>query len=273
MLLALVGLAHVADAGSRTPPRSIDVLSEVAASHEATVLHTFWSEAPAALGNRLPCLALRATSLGPKKMNQKWVARLRTALGSEEDWVEPDSIEGTRWLPAQRDPSAITIRLEGSPNTLVLRVLPAERLIAVLDREGLCGIFVLDERYEGIDALLREALPGDPALARLADDSRKTPETPPYGAIAVCDRSPEAIEKSPPLYPDFLREHGVDGTVVLGVLVDARGRGVETRVVRSVPELESAAVLAVEQWRFTPAMWRGEPLPAWIEVPVRFNLH
>ncbi len=82
-----------------------------------------------------------------------------------------------------------------------------------------------------------------------------------------------AIRRVSPRYPDAAREKGIDGTVIVHVLVDTEGIVRDTRVTHSIPELDEASVLAVRQWRFTPAMWRGRPVAAWLEIPVKFSLN
>ena len=51
------------------------------------------------------------------------------------------------------------------------------------------------------------------------------------------------------------------------------GTVADVRIVKSIPPLDSAAAAAVRQWRFKPAMASGQPVAAWVEVPVRFTLH
>ncbi len=78
-----------------------------------------------------------------------------------------------------------------------------------------------------------------------------------------------------PEYPRRARLAGIEGEVVLEVIVDRHGRVAhEVKVVRSVPELERAAVAAVQRWRFRPARDRqGTAVAVVMEVPVRFVLH
>jgi protein TonB len=44
-------------------------------------------------------------------------------------------------------------------------------------------------------------------------------------------------------------------------------------VVKSVPVLDDAAVAAVKQWVFKPALSNNKPVAVWVAVPVRFHLH
>jgi len=54
---------------------------------------------------------------------------------------------------------------------------------------------------------------------------------------------------------------------------DGRIEPEHTRVVRSVPALDAAALSAVGQWRFTPALGhQGRPVRVIVEIPVNFSL-
>ncbi|NOT33493.1 MAG: energy transducer TonB [Candidatus Eisenbacteria bacterium] len=55
-------------------------------------------------------------------------------------------------------------------------------------------------------------------------------------------------------------------------LVFRDGSVAETRVVRSIPMLDDAAVDCVRQWRFTPGMTNGEPVAVWVTIPIKFSL-
>ena len=80
---------------------------------------------------------------------------------------------------------------------------------------------------------------------------------------------------TPPTYPTQALRAGVEGTVLLKVLVDAGGKPVQVAIERSSGSrtLDEAArrhVLAA--WRFHPAMREGRAIEAWALVPVQFNL-
>jgi protein TonB len=97
-------------------------------------------------------------------------------------------------------------------------------------------------------------------------------ELPQFGQYVYVEELPEAITKAAPLYPDIAREAGVDGQVVVQALVGKDGRVKDTRVVKSIPMLDQAAVDAVKQWVFKPALSNNKPVAVWVAVPVRFSL-
>ncbi len=88
------------------------------------------------------------------------------------------------------------------------------------------------------------------------------------------DEPPVPIATPLPQYPARARELGIEGRVVLRIIVDRRGAvEPDVKVVESIPLLEAAAVAAVRGWRFRPGRGRdGAPVRVWLEVPLRFAL-
>ncbi|EPX59863.1 hypothetical protein D187_002607 [Cystobacter fuscus DSM 2262] len=86
---------------------------------------------------------------------------------------------------------------------------------------------------------------------------------------------PRVLQQIKPQYPRSARNDGIEGLVLVRVIIGVDGR-IEpgsTRVVRSVAALDAAAVSAVSQWRFSPALGRqGRPVRVIVEIPVQFSL-
>jgi protein TonB len=96
---------------------------------------------------------------------------------------------------------------------------------------------------------------------------------PKFGEYVYVEELPEAITKIQPIYPDLAREASVDGTVMVQALVGKDGKVKDTKVVKSIPMLDAAAVAAVKQWVFKPALSNNKPVAVWVAVPVTFKLH
>lgn len=103
------------------------------------------------------------------------------------------------------------------------------------------------------------------------------PRTP---ALAV-DRGPVTITNprfrappSPPAYPALAREQGQEGEAVIRARLDRDGNPDEVLLAASsgFPVLDRAALAAVRRWAFEPGRRGGEPVAAWVQVPVRFAL-
>ena len=83
---------------------------------------------------------------------------------------------------------------------------------------------------------------------------------------------PTKIHDVPPVYPPAAREAGVQGLVILEATIDPTGEVGSLEVLRSVPELEEAAVAAVEQWRYEPTLVDGAPVSVLMTVTINFLL-
>jgi protein TonB len=77
-----------------------------------------------------------------------------------------------------------------------------------------------------------------------------------------------------PLYPASARRMGMEGTVMLKVLVSRDGGAVKIEIAQSSGHeiLDKAAAEAVKNWRFVPARQGDSPLEEWVQVPVAFRL-
>jgi len=77
-----------------------------------------------------------------------------------------------------------------------------------------------------------------------------------------------------PAYPKAARKRREQGLVTISVSIDAHGYPVNCRVIGSsgFPSLDSAAVEAVRQWVFQPALAGKRAVSSEVEVPIRFEL-
>ena len=57
-----------------------------------------------------------------------------------------------------------------------------------------------------------------------------------------------------------------------GIAIGPNGSVEETKVLRSIPLLDAAALDAVKQWQFTPTLLNGVPVPVIMTVTVNFTL-
>jgi periplasmic protein TonB len=85
-------------------------------------------------------------------------------------------------------------------------------------------------------------------------------------------KAPVKIVDVPPIYPSISRSAHIQGVVILEAVLDAKGNVTSVHVLRSVQTLDQAAVDAVQQWRFTPALLNGQPVPVVMTVTVNFTL-
>jgi len=84
---------------------------------------------------------------------------------------------------------------------------------------------------------------------------------------------PRLLHEVKPRYTETARAQGIEGEVVLEVVVTRDGRVTDVRVVRALGAgLDEQAVDAVRQWQFGPARRLGVPVDVLVEIAVEFRL-
>src|SRR5690606_10997346 len=88
------------------------------------------------------------------------------------------------------------------------------------------------------------------------------------------DREATPLTRVEPTYPPTAYRAREEGTVLVSAEVDPSGAPVSVDVARRSGSraLDQAAVDAVRQWRFEPAMRDGKAVSATVEVPVSFRI-
>jgi len=92
------------------------------------------------------------------------------------------------------------------------------------------------------------------------------------GPVLDYDQPPRQIKATKPVYPQEAFIKKIEGVVEVQILIDANGRVPYARVVRSIPQLDQAAIQTVMQWQFTPALKKGRPVATWANAPVSFRI-
>lgn len=88
---------------------------------------------------------------------------------------------------------------------------------------------------------------------------------------AGMDKCPVAVKKVFPDYPREFRELGIQGTVIVDMVVDSTGRVVSAKLVSTTaPEFSRLALMAAKEWTFVPASANGKPVTARVQVPFTF---
>lgn len=102
------------------------------------------------------------------------------------------------------------------------------------------------------------------ASAALADDAPK--------AAGSDVPVPKRTKLILPEYPPEAQAQGVRGIVILEIVIDTEGNVVSADVVRSIPPLDLAAVVAVRQWEYEPTRVDGKAVSVRLTVPITFAL-
>lgn len=73
-------------------------------------------------------------------------------------------------------------------------------------------------------------------------------------------------------YPQEARDAGIQGVVILEVVIDERGRVGDAKVMRSIPLLDQPAMDEVSRWQFAPTVVNGQPVKVRMMVRQNFTL-
>jgi protein TonB len=120
---------------------------------------------------------------------------------------------------------------------------------------------------------------GDPNSRSEVGDIHGTPEPVapvgdglPIHLTAEMSR-PQPLRPILPRYTEAARRAGLQGTVVVEAIIDEQGRATNIRVVHGVQMgLDRAAVEAIEQTPFKPAMMGGRPVKVYFNLTVNFTI-
>jgi TonB family protein len=116
----------------------------------------------------------------------------------------------------------------------------------------------------------RTAIAADNSAVPFAAPPPPPPPPPPDGPKSMA--APVKTKDVHPVYPPDALAAGIQGVVIVEVSIDAQGRVRGAKVLRSIPELDEAALAAVRQWEFAPAMQQGVAVPVVATVTVNFAL-
>lgn len=100
-------------------------------------------------------------------------------------------------------------------------------------------------------------------------------EDPTWYPAKQVDVHPTALHPIQPVYPEKGVELGVDGKVVLLLMIDETGAVKEVSVVGTYPEgvFEESALAAFRDARFTPALKEGRAVKSQVMIRVNYELN
>ncbi len=199
------------------------------------------------------------------------------------------------WLPVIFNPASSAEKLaDATPRLLELTPIIGPEVDELADRDAaLVGVKVnLDERGQvvtvtpnpnavpevqaAIQAAMRAwkfapARWGGQAVA--GEVGLKVLVQPPLDQKIGRATRPVPIAQPAPVYPPAMAGSGLIGEVTLRFVINAEGRVERTRVVTSNnPGFNSAALAAVTQWRFKPAMMEGRPVSIAVAQMLEFQI-
>jgi TonB family protein len=190
--------------------------------------------------------------------------------------------------PQPRNPSRIDVPGADMERRLVQKVEPTYPPEAI--QAGIHGEVIL-ETVIGADGHVKSAHPifgnsllGAAAQAAVMQYVYRTQGAEIASTVTVVFRLPAEAAHPPGLqnpvvvyrkegeYTEEARRARVNGEVELELIVGKDGIPRDIRVVKSLPRLDEAAIQAVGQWRFKPALLNGVPVEAKTRVAMTFKL-
>lgn len=88
-------------------------------------------------------------------------------------------------------------------------------------------------------------------------------------------RPARAVQVVNPTYPQSAQARGIEGFVILEILISERGQVTEAKVLNSNPQglFEQVAIEAIRKWSFEPGIENGKTVISRIKQKVNFELN
>ena len=137
--------------------------------------------------------------------------------------------------------------------------------VLAFDNKGAEGAFILQPTRPGGVVFQLRAGSGMEAVSLAW-------ETPLPVRVAGDIVPPKKVKNVNPVYPPGAVSDKVQGQVVIEATIGADGKVKDAKVLRSIPQLDQAALDAVRQWEFTPTLLKGVAVPVIMTVTVSFSL-
>jgi TonB family protein len=112
---------------------------------------------------------------------------------------------------------------------------------------------------------------GDGARAAAAPAAAGQPERIKVGGNV---QPAKLIRQAKPVYPEDLKQLGVEGSVVIRTVISVDGQPLNPEVINTDvhPGLAKAALDAVSQWRYQPTLLNGQPVEVVTTITIEFRL-
>lgn len=100
-------------------------------------------------------------------------------------------------------------------------------------------------------------------------------EDPPM--FVAVEKMPTFVNQIKPTYPEIAKRAGIEGLVVVNVLIGKDGKPIKTKIMKKKPAdsdiFDKAAISALMKSSYTPGIQNGRPIKVWLTVPMRFRLN
>jgi protein TonB len=100
----------------------------------------------------------------------------------------------------------------------------------------------------------------------------RPPSSPRTVTAGVQVKAPQKTKHVDPEYPSSARSAGVQGQVVVALIIGTDGRVESASTKTSIPALDPGALVAAKQWEYAPTAYDGEAVRVAMDVGVDFKL-
>jgi TonB family protein len=168
-------------------------------------------------------------------------------------------------------------------------IADAESVLSVMDNQEIeHGINSINEIQEYLNGLKeRNLTPQDSFIVFIPVKLNRINWRPPKTVAAILttsdidiiktkvyEKKPKPLSIPAPKYPELARRAGIEGDVIIKVLVNIDGSILDAIIFLSsgFEELDNAALEASMKAKFEPAAQFGRPVKVWVSIPVKFKL-
>lgn len=105
-------------------------------------------------------------------------------------------------------------------------------------------------------------------------EKEKKDEDPDPDVFVALEKEPQFVNQVKPIYPEIARKGGIEGKVIVRVLIDKDGKPKKAQIVKNpgIDIFDEAAIEAVMQSTYSPAIQNGRPVKCWMTIPINFRL-
>ncbi len=245
--------------------------------------------------NRAPAASKRYWMIGGISLllfAMAWIARISWRQTGAEIAARASTVQNASTSAA---PSSSTVRPVGKPEAAILAYSadrPRSRVVenaAAIDPAPESPVVLTPSNNPSVGESTRKARPvredslvsAPPVAAAVSslpgEIPKFAPETAPLprfgGAVSRgSDAAPTVLKRVNPIYPQQAKSHGIWGDVILDATVAQNGSVRSIKVISGPALLCDAAVVAMRQWRFLPALLNGKPVEVQQRVTIKFKL-
>lgn len=97
-------------------------------------------------------------------------------------------------------------------------------------------------------------------------------EEEPIVPFAALSDKPKVIRRVEPVYPELAKKAGIEGRVIVKVLINTKGDVEKVQLLKSHPMLDDAAIAAARKFKFKPGKQRDRFVKVWMTIPFTFRL-